>query len=692
MNERTKFGLLFLAGFALGAVLIAADTKAQNSGSTAQDQVAPYTVTSSIEVGVRGKSIDGNYNKFRSDLDYQPGFRLFDSSFLMKANGNEGVNLFDSLLINSSGWGGDPAAFLRVNAEKTKYYRFEANVRKVDYFNDLAYLALNQHTADTKHTMGDFDLKLLPQNERIRFNIGYSMDRSSGEALTTYDYQRDEFPIMSAPVHTEGNDYRVGADARLGPVDISFQQGMRYFKEDTTYLIDSVNPGNNKTNTSALNTFRRDLPTRGRIPYTRLSVHTFLAKKLDLTGRFIYQSATTRFTLLETTSGTDASNPPNNIVLDRYTASGDVKRPNGIGDLGITFFATDRLRISDTVRVNAFHIDGGDQLSQALFRTRTTSTGTTVLPPVFTDTLSFRETSSRRTVNTIEVDYDFHRNFSAHVGHRYTDRHIELNRLNVNLALPAPEPGEPEVFDNRTNTYFWGFKARPVNMWTTYFDFEKGATDNVFTRVDNYDFTNVRVRSIFRPNPRLAINMSLVSKDNTNPSLTDTITQQDFGVDVNSRMYTASVDWWPNAKFSLDTGYTHTHLTSDAVIVFFAPPPGGTASVRTTGLSRYFVRDDFAYINTSVQLHPRASLYAGYRIHRDRGQGDRVSSPSVLIGSYPMQFSSPEFRLAVRLHDRVDWNVGYQYFDFKEKFINRQFYQAHLPYTSLRIYFGRGRG
>jgi hypothetical protein len=46
----------------------------------------------------------------------------------------------------------------------------------------------------------------------------------------------------------------------------------------------------------------------------------------------------------------------------------------------------------------------------------------------------------------------------------------------------------------------------------------------------------------------------------------------------------------------------------------------------------------------------------------------------------------------------VDWVVGYQYFDYKDRFAlsqfspefgNNQFYQAHLPYTSLKIYFGR---
>jgi hypothetical protein len=689
MKERTTFGLLFLLGLVLGIVLIATDAEAQSPGSGPQNQAGPYKVTSSIEVGVRGVSVDGNADNFRSDLNYQPGLRLFDSSLLLQSNGGGGVKLFDSLLVNSSGWGGDPSGYLRANVDNTKYYRFDANVRRFGYFNSLRTHALNQHISDTRHTMGDFDLVLLPQNEHVKFNVGYSMDRTSGYALTTYDYARDEFPVL-APALREGNDYRVGVDARLGPVDLSFQQGLRYFKDDTIYTIDKVNVGNNPTNTSVLNTFRRDLPTRGRIPYTRFSLHTLLAKKLDFTGRFIYQSASTRFSLLETITGKDSSN--NNITLDTFTVSGDTKRPNGVGDFGITILATDKLRISDTVRVNAFHIDGGDRLNEALFRTRTTAAGETVVPPLFVDTLSFRTTSQRRAVNTIEVDYDFDRRFSAHVGHRYTDRHIELNSLDVNLLGTQPAPTEPDVFDNRTNTYFFGFRARPVKIWTTYLDFERGSTDNVFTRTDSYDFTNVRARCILKPTNTLSINGSLVTKDNRNPSLTDAITLQNFGADINSRVYTGSVDWSPNGKFSLNSGYTHTHVTSDAVIVFFAPPPGGTASVRTTGLSRYFVRDEYAYLNTYVQLHPRASLFAGYRIHRDRGQGDRVSSPTVLMGSYPVQFSSPEFRLALKLHDRVDWNVGYQYFDFKERFLNRQFYQAHLPYTSLRVYFGRGNG
>ena len=146
------------------------------------------------------------------------------------------------------------------------------------------------------------------------------------------------------------------------------------------------------------------------------------------------------------------------------------------------------------------------------------------------------------------------------------------------------------------------------------------------------------------------------------------------------------MDWTPNQKLTLSSGYTHMHLTSGAAIVLFVN------NAQQAGTSRYFVRDNFGFINAFVQLHRRIGWFAGYFIHNDQGQGNRLStSPNLLISSYPLQFQSPETRLVIKLHDRLDWNVGYQFFDFKEQFVNNQFYHAHLPYTSLRFYFGRNR-
>src|SRR5687768_13377152 len=62
----------------------------QTSTNGNGDSIGDYGVISSIEVGYRGISVDGDHNKYRSDLNYSAGPRLFDTTFLLKAK--EGHN------------------------------------------------------------------------------------------------------------------------------------------------------------------------------------------------------------------------------------------------------------------------------------------------------------------------------------------------------------------------------------------------------------------------------------------------------------------------------------------------------------------------------------------------------------------------------------------------------------------------
>ena len=272
---------------------------------------------------------------------------------------------------------------------------------------------------------------------------------------------------------------------------------------------------------------------------------------------------------------------------------------------------------------------------------------------------------------------------SIHAGYRYTDRHIEVSSNDIKVATPAA-PAEIEKFDNSTKTFILGLKVKPLKIWSVYFDLERGAADNVFTRVDNYDVTNVRVRSILRPNKTLSFNASLVTKDNNNPSLTED--NRSFGVNVKSRVFTSSADWSPNERFSLNGGYTRANVTSDAQIIFFL-----TGSLKTNGESRYFMRDNFFFVSGYVRMFSRASLFAAYRLHNDPGQGNRLSTTNTLIGSFPYEMQSPEAKLVFRINKSVDWIAGYQYFGYEETFPNLSpsAYHAHLPYTSVRIWFGR---
>ncbi|HWW74802.1 MAG TPA: hypothetical protein VNZ44_05355, partial [Pyrinomonadaceae bacterium] len=281
-----------------------------------------YSVISSIEFGVRGVSVDGNDDKYRSDVNYRAGFRLFESSFLIRADEGKGV-LFDTLLVNSTGFGSDPYGYARVNAEKGRWYRFDANFRRNAYDNRLRNLALGQHTARYKHNFGDFDLWLLPTNRRVRFNLGYSGDRERGPGTITTSLQGDQYQLNST-FRTRADEVRAGIEGRVGGVNLGFLQGFRWYRNDSTYTSD-FNRGNNLTNTAVLNTFRREQPLRGRAAFTRLSATTTFARRVDLTARYTYTRATTHFLDAETSAGVNATGNLFNPDLINFT--GTTERP-----------------------------------------------------------------------------------------------------------------------------------------------------------------------------------------------------------------------------------------------------------------------------------------------------------------------------------------------------------------------------
>src|SRR6185503_20923742 len=85
------FGLILVLMAAMG--LAAAQqpspspspNKSNDTPVTAGEDAGDFMVISSLEVGYRGLRVDGNLNKYQSDLNYKAGPRLFDSSFLLKS-------------------------------------------------------------------------------------------------------------------------------------------------------------------------------------------------------------------------------------------------------------------------------------------------------------------------------------------------------------------------------------------------------------------------------------------------------------------------------------------------------------------------------------------------------------------------------------------------------------------------------
>jgi len=676
-----------------------------------------FTVISSLELGYRGLRVDGDLNKYQSDLNYKAGPRVFDSSFLLRSRQGKG-DLFETFLATSTGWGADPQGNLRVSVEQPEWYRLDATYRRFKYFRFLNTFAnpnwvfspanfsvapkqsTGEHGYNTRVKLGDFDLTLLPKNRHIRFNVGYSPERYSGPAFTNYHVGGNEFNLLSE-LKSRANDFRVGADGKLGPLNFSILQGFRRFRDDSAIDL-GVTPAINVNPTAAtLTSFDRNEPARGSVNYTRFSLQTLVAKKLDVTGRIIYSKAEQNYSFLESFTGRNwnpritgfpPSPPgatPNVLNLGQYTLTGNTERPNWLGDVGLTLLATDKFRVSNTFRVEKFEITGAALFADFFSLTRGTRT----------DTIGFNNrdvltnTDYRKIQNTIEGDYQFNPRYSIHLGYRYATRRVEEAISGFNLGANQPTALVPDSFteDNNTHAVLGGFKARPISEWTIYFDAEHGTADNVFSRIGNYNYTNIRAKSRYKPTSRLALNLAFIAKNNSNPSEIAGVSLEDFGVSIKSRIFSSSVDWTATPRFSISTGYNYHWINNHTILDYFF-----NSVAHPLGNSLYFVRNNFFFAESVARIAPRVTLFAAYRINKDNGQGNRVADPTgkpgTLIASYPMSYQSPEARLAIKLHQRLDWNIGYQYYNYNESPIvgpRPQNYHAHLPYTSLRLYFGR---
>ncbi|MEZ5307998.1 MAG: hypothetical protein R2684_12705 [Pyrinomonadaceae bacterium] len=680
-NLSLLFGALLMCLMAVSIATAQSEAVSTSGTSTAStpadsDSDSNFDVRSSIEFGVRGKKIEGDVNKYRSDLNYGAGVRIFDSTLQLEAKNKDMP--FDSLLVTGSGWNADPNGFARISMEKFGWYRFDSSLRRLSYYNNLPNLADGEHTRNTKRNLGDFDLTLLPQNEKLKLRFGYSFNKQTGPGTTTFDYDRDEFPIL-ANFDSNANDLRLGADAKIFGIDVSFTESYRRFEDRTSLRIDELQLGNNPSPNASLGTFSRYMPEDGTVWSSQLNLHKNIANRFEFTGRMLYSDSRVDFRFKDLLTGTDRSG--NTINLDETNVEGQTKRPQFLGDFGVSFFVNDWVSISNTFSSNNYRITGANQLLQAV--TRTTAGGTP-LPQSVTNTAIYRFVNFKRITNTLEADFDVHRNFSFYAGYRYSKRQVDLNGIDRNLVSSSVSDFA-EDDQNSTNTFIGGVKVAPVyKKWTIYADLEKGESDNVFTRLSNYNTTNFRLRNIFRPTQDLTANLTFQFKNNDNPSRTDTVPPTDFFADTKAKILSASLNWNPAAEFSLNGGFSHNRVDNETAVIFPAGGPTGQ------GFSRYQMRTNSFNIDAWFKPHKYVSGFAAYRIVKDNSYGEFFSAADFLIESgYPMSFQSPEARFTVRVTDNIDWNVGYQYYKYSEQVNAAQRYSAHLPYTSLRIYFGR---
>src|SRR5581483_5095196 len=152
--------------------------RAVNAVKKGEKQEAPktgrmwgdYSVTSALEFGYRTTDVNGSRDKYLSDVNIRDGLRLFDYSLDSRSVTGAGP-LYDFMHSDAAGLGGDPQQTITLRMDKKRAYKFDASVRRFNYFRYLPSYALNTHNIDTREQISDFNLKLLPQR-KVRINLG----------------------------------------------------------------------------------------------------------------------------------------------------------------------------------------------------------------------------------------------------------------------------------------------------------------------------------------------------------------------------------------------------------------------------------------------------------------------------------------------------------------------------------------
>ncbi|MBV8846657.1 MAG: hypothetical protein JO307_27945 [Bryobacterales bacterium] len=628
------------------------------------DNVSNYNVLQSFELGYRWRTVGGDEDMYRATVNYGNGVRLLSSSLSVQSRDGHG-KWFDQILLNTLGLGNDPYQSAVLRVEKNGLYRYDFTWRSNAYFNPALPISFGQHGMNTTRHLQDQDLTLFPQSN-IRFLLGYSRNTQSGPALSTiqlFDGSGDEFPLFSN-IRIQQNEYRLGTDAQLFGFRLNAMYSWVDFKQDTSTTLIAPSQGNNVTDLTSLSSFNRAEPYHGTSPYWRVALFREGKKYWSMNGRFTYVAGRRGFVLDENSFGTDRIGAN---TLRQVITFGNAQRPAATGNLTFSIFPTSKITFTNQTSLYNIRMSGDSYFEQY-------TNGSPIVPIYVFNFLGIQTIA-----NTSDVQYRASRWFLVHAGYNYSDRRINSIAA-ANLAAPVP-PQSPIGQTNRLNAGLLGFTIKPARALTINLDGEIGRNSKPIYPISEKDYHTLGARLNYRYKAFRAVALAR-SLYNTN-----SVTLTTFA--SHTRQYSLDGSWTPKDWFAIDVAWSKLHLDSLGGISFFVNQQ------LVTGAQSYYVSNiQYATMNAHFSVRKRADVLVGFSYIQDFGDGrsNPLISPVTAPGlppaflaaqTFPLRFLSPQARLSIPIQPRIRWNVGYQYYGYREDFSTLQNFRANTGYTSI---------
>jgi len=404
---RTRF--LLLASAALYVIFCGLGF-AQNPPSTQTPQAPPtpppatgegkdiggFHVTQSIELGGRINEVTGSEAMYDTLVNYQTGARILEQSLTMQSLTHQDV--FDTLTLDSFGWGGDPEQALRLRVAKYRWYNFSASYQHMQNYFDYDLLAnplnpaaganpfipilTSPHAFYDRQNLYNYDLVLLPMR-RISFRFDYNRNRISGPSFSSVHQGTDS--LNNENWDTTLNGFRFGADFRVTKKTVlSYTQLLQYYVGGPTYSLNTFNSwplSNGQPVTFGLPWFNSGSPcsspqTNGianpvcngyfnyglfqhentSIPSEQINLKSSSLKWLDFNGQYQYSHASSSTPLYETFYGLTTRS--NNLGYTTPGSSSKARWNSSSADVSATIHINDQLRFVETFRFRNFSVAG----------------------------------------------------------------------------------------------------------------------------------------------------------------------------------------------------------------------------------------------------------------------------------------------------------------------------------------------
>lgn len=749
------------------ATLPGAAAFAQNTGEGVDN--GNYHYQGSFDLGYRFVNNLGSQSIYDTFVDEKQGPRLLEQSLNVQSRDHQG-SVFDNLFFSSFGWGGDPENSGRLRMSKNNWYDFNLTFRRDHNFFDYNALAnplnpANQtiqvnnspHEFDTVRRMYDYNLTLLPQSA-VRFRLGFTRNNMQGPAYST-DHQGTD-TILLQNTRTLFDGYQIGVDFKVLPrTNISYDQFLQYYKGDTSWTgqnpefllstgtpVDpgiSYNPGAGQPcatmilGTGFINpacngflSYSRWAPVRVSYPTEQLTLQSRYFRKLDLSARVSYSSSQSNIAnWFETFTGLATRTRERSGLISGPALS---KRVVGSSDFGATLDVTSKLRFVDSFRFSNFRIPGAwNLLTSQLFGATLLSTANvfdpaTCPPPYTAATCPQHSAGSgadltqdqrynflrqNAKMNTFELEYDFTRRISGHLGYRYETREINNNFYDVQNLTYYPTlavrgcTGIPlvngicyntatssgsDTIDVHAHSLLAGISARPTDKLRTTFDLEWLSADNAPTRVAPRNLQHYKGRVSYKPHSWLDVSGSLnvlESRDNVPEVLHR----------EHNRNYGFATTMSPRPNFGLDFGYNYDDVFSTTNICYVTtstPPANSTLCSSGTPYfsanSLYTNKVHYGYTNIMFKPALRVTASVGYNLTSTSGSVPTLADPTLLT-SFGFNYHRPTASLDFSLAKGVTFRTAWGYYDYNEKYLPAPLlardFQSNSAMLSLRYEF-----